>query len=118
MQDLAELVLCNLQEHDDAYALDAGGGAARGRSEHHAGDEHDDGSHGPLGDILVEESGGGDEGNHLKDGASEGVLDTVIARGEEESHDEDRAEEGDDAIEAELGVAQELAGTEARDGEI
>ena len=56
----------------------------------------------PHGCIVVKQSGGGDEGYHLEDGAAEGMFHIVVAHRYQLYHDESREGCNEEHIELKL----------------
>ena len=62
----------------------------------------------PEGCIIIKQACGGDEWNHLEDGAAEGMLHIVVAHRHQLYHDESRKGGDEEHIELELRVLEQI----------
>ena len=102
MQNLLEFITDNLQHHDAADALETTTCAAGTGSEEHASGQNNPGDMGPLGGIIIEETGRRDERNNLEDATTKRFLKVIAIVKHELSHDEKRECDDNKGVEAEL----------------
>jgi len=107
MENLAEIVADDLQEHGAAHALEAAAGAAGTGAEIHDNGEDDPRQAGPVSYVVAEHARGGHERDYLEESRAEGVLVAVVEAREQEVHDPGRGTGDDGDVEPELGVAED-----------
>ena len=118
VENLFELVANDFYNHQAANALKTAARAARTGAEKHAGGQHHPGDVGPLGSVVVEHTGGGDERHDLEYAATKSLLHVVAIVKHQLNHDEKREGQHHEEIEFKLGVLPHWFQTAAQGGGI
>lgn len=118
VQDAAYLIAHHLPQHDKTNAFEAAAGGAGAAADEHAHGEDDPREMRPLPRIVVEDTGGGEEGDDLEEAGAQGAVDAIVAGAHEDEHNQRCTHENGAAVELELRVLQELAEAILEDGEV